>query len=128
MVGIENKTQQNNSKNGKKLKLWRRFKRWISRIWEKMYPRRRVRKGAAVGITIVIVLIVISFGIFITPGLPGFLDTLGGIVILLVLAGLIWLGIAVLLKLLAVFPLLFLTESNLNRQEATVLPEHFLYP
>ncbi len=103
MVESNPNTQQY-SPNKKIPNLWRKFRRWLSRLWDKMQPRAQVRKGAAIGIIVAVVILAVGFGIFITPGFPGILDILGGVVILLIIAGLIWLAVAILLKLLSIFP------------------------
>lgn len=92
--------------------LWRRFRGWLSRIWQKFQPGPQVRKGAALGIITLIVLSAIVSGIFILPGFPGILDELGGAFILLVLATLIGLLIGIILKILTVLPR-FITFTGL---------------
>jgi len=88
----------------KKIKrIWQRCKSWVSRTWHRAHPNPRVRKGAAIGIVVMVVLVAGSFGLLLTPGLPvpGILDSLVGFVGVL-------LG-AVLLGLLAFLIIKFIT-------------------
>jgi dienelactone hydrolase len=91
-------------KKSKKSNIWKRFKKWLSKSWRKLHPRPRVRKGAAIGLIVLVVCITIVSGVFIRPGLPGILDSLGGVVILAVLVVLFGLLAALVLKVLTILP------------------------
>ncbi len=88
----------------RKPNLWRRFRRWLSRTWQRIHPSPRVRKGAAIGIIALIVLLAIMSGMYIRPGFPGVLDILAGTFILLVMATLAGLLVGLILKILSVLP------------------------
>ena len=82
---------------------FRRFRSWLSRIWERLLPGPRTRRGATAGIIAAAVACAVFFGIFMRPGLPGLLDPLAGVVFYLVMAllmGLLfWLAYRLLLLL-----------------------------
>lgn len=93
-----------NEQNSKKPSLWKRFKNWMSKSWKRLHPRPQVRKGAAIGLIVLVVCITIVSGVFIRPGLPGILDNLGGVVILAILVVLFGLLVVLLLKVLTILP------------------------
>jgi len=90
--------------NKKKPNLWKIITAWISRNWEKAKPSPEVKKGSALALLVLIVLVGVTNGFFIRPGLAGILSPLGGILFYFVAAAIMALLIALLLKILFVIP------------------------
>ena len=88
----------------KKPGLWKRFKGWLKRIWNKLLPARPVRKGTVWGITLMIVFMAVVSGLHILPGLPSVLNPLFGILFFLILGGLMWLAVFLGIKILSQVP------------------------
>jgi hypothetical protein len=82
----------------------RRLSRWLSSVWEGLLPGARVRQGAAAGIIAAALVCAVFFGIFLRPGLPGFLDPLAGVVFFLVMAVLMGLLFWLAYRLLLILP------------------------
>lgn len=92
------------TENRKKPEIWRRFRGWLSRAWQRMHPGPSVRKGAALGIISLIFLIAVGNGIFIRPGFKGIFDPLLGAVLMLLIGGLVGLIAFLVLKLITTLP------------------------
>jgi hypothetical protein len=84
--------------------LWHRMRSWLSRTWRRLLPGPQVQKGAAIALSVLVVFCAVLSGLYIRPGLPGILDTLGGTLIFLFFAGLLGLLFAFLLKILFFLP------------------------
>lgn len=92
--------------------LWQRCNKWVSRTWQRIYPNPRVRKGAAIGVMVIAVLVTASFGLFMLPGLPGILDNLAGFVVILSAATLLGFLAFLITKIITVLPK-FLNRTGL---------------
>jgi len=90
--------------NKKKPNIWKKITAWISRNWEKTKPSPEVKKGAALALLVLIVIVGVTNGFFIRPGLPGILSPAGGILFYLIAAAIMALLIALFLKFLFVVP------------------------
>jgi hypothetical protein len=97
----------NNPSSGqppKKQGLWKRFRAWLKRSWNKLLPARPVRKGTVWGITLMIVFMAVLSGLHVLPGLPSVLNPLFGIFFYLILGGLMWLAVFLGIKILSQVP------------------------
>lgn len=90
--------------NKKKPNIWKKITAWISRNWEKTKPSPEVRKGSALALLVLIVIVGVVNGFFIRPGLPGILSPAGGILFYLIAAAIMALLIVLFLKVLFVIP------------------------
>jgi hypothetical protein len=90
--------------NKKKANLWKRFSAWISKNWEKAKPSSEVRKGSALALVALIVIVVVVNGFFMRSGLPGILSPISGILIYLIGAAIMALLVILFLKVLFVVP------------------------
>ncbi len=86
---------------------WRRIRRGASRIWQKVQPGPRARKGAAWGTAVAAALAAAICGIWFQPGLGRILDVPAGILVTLLIGALLALGLILSLKLLGLLPRFF---------------------
>lgn len=86
--------------------IWQRCKSWTSRAWQRILPNPRVRKGAAIAIVVMVILVAASFGLLLAPGLPvpGILDSLAGFVGVSLGAALLGLLAFLIIKFITILP------------------------
>jgi len=90
--------------NKKKTNLWKKITGWILRNWEKAKPSPEVKKGSALALLVLIIIVAVTNGFFIRPGLPGILNPAGGILFYLIAAAIMALLIVLFLKFLFAVP------------------------
>jgi hypothetical protein len=109
--------ETNTDITGKKLKsqkrgIWKRLKAWFSRSWKRIQPGAGVRKGAAVGIATLVIILAVTEGYFLCPGFKGIFNSLSGVLIALIIVAIIGVLVLLAFKLLNLLPR-FLNVSGL---------------